>query len=72
MNVNLAMFHMQSTYQLKLTVRLILEFFLLPFERPLRRVLLYCTWSPLFTLLIFALKRISLFIPSIPIIRIPR
>jgi len=48
-----------------------LQFFLFPFERPLKRVLLYCTSSPLFTLLTFALERISLSILSIPIIRTP-
>jgi len=65
------MFNMQSAYLL-LTVRLSLQFFLFTSERPLRRVLLYCTSSPLFTLLTFALERISLYILSIPIIRIPR
>jgi len=67
------MFHTQSTYLLKLTVRRsLLYFFLLPFERPLSGVLLYCTSSLVFTLLAFALERISLFIFSISIIRIPR
>jgi len=54
------MFHMQSTYLFKLAVRLCLLYssFLFPFERPLRRVLLYRTSSPLFTLLAFARERI--------------
>jgi len=33
---HLVMFHMQSTYLLKLTVRLSLQFFSVSFERPLR------------------------------------
>jgi len=49
------MFNIQSAYLL-LTVRLSLQFFLFTSERPLRRVLLYCTSSPLFTLLTFALE----------------
>jgi len=48
------------TYLPKLTVCQSLRFFLFPFKRPLSRVVLYCTWSPLFTLLAFALERISL------------
>jgi len=43
------MFHMQFTYFLKLTVRLSLQlFFLVSLERPLRRVLPYCTSSPVY------------------------
>jgi len=64
------MFHIESTYLLKLTVGL--KLFCAPFERPVRLVLLYRTSSPLFTLLAFALERISLFIVSLPIIWIPR
>ena len=69
---HLVMFNIQSTYLLKLTVRLSLQFCLFTSERPLRRVLLYCISSPLFTLLVFALVRISLFILCNPIIWIPR
>jgi len=58
------MFHMQFTYKLKLTVCLSLLhiFFLFLSKHLLKRVLLHCTSSPLFT---FAIERILLFILSI-------
>jgi len=48
------------------------SFLLFTFERPLRRLVLHCRSSPLFTLLTFALESTSLFILSIPIIRLSR
>ena len=62
--LHLVMFHMQSTYLIKLTV-----FFCSPLS--IRLGQFYCTSSPLFTLLAFSLERILLFIFSILIIQIP-
>jgi len=66
------MFHMQFTYLPKLTIRPSRHFF---FCSPLSVRLgeSSCTaLRHLFTLLTFSLKRISLYLRSIPIIRIPR
>jgi len=57
------MFHMQSTYLLKLTIRVSLHcsFFLVAFERPLRRVLLYYTSSPVYIVNICSEKNFALY-----------
>jgi len=54
--------HAVYMQNLLLAVRLSPQFFLFTSERPHRRVLLYCTSSPLFA---FARERIFLFILSI-------